>query len=146
MPIPSLPPSPIPDPPYLSLSSPPTFFPPLPPLCPDALPQELPYGTMGDEEMRNLGIKCLQDDGVIFLWVTGVCVGGVGGGAREGGAFATDTPGTTFCASLPFSRSSSELTCCFPCRARNGALTLTHLSSPALSACRARNGARPRVP
>jgi N6-adenosine-specific RNA methylase IME4 len=33
--------------------------------------QELPYGTMGDEEMRNLNIGCLQDDGVIFLWVTG---------------------------------------------------------------------------
>ena len=34
--------------------------------------QELPYGTMGDEEMRNLNIGCLQDDGVIFLWVTGM--------------------------------------------------------------------------
>lgn len=33
--------------------------------------QDLPYGTMGDDEMRNLNIGCLQDDGVIFLWVTG---------------------------------------------------------------------------
>ncbi|KAJ6218290.1 hypothetical protein RDWZM_009447 [Blomia tropicalis] len=32
---------------------------------------ELPYGTMSDDEMRNLNIPCLQDDGVIFLWVTG---------------------------------------------------------------------------
>ena len=49
--------------------------------------QELPYGTMGDEEMRNLNIGCLQDDGVIFLWVTGSgssgeCTGGDRG--REG--------------------------------------------------------------
>ncbi|KAJ6218642.1 hypothetical protein RDWZM_009799 [Blomia tropicalis] len=29
---------------------------------------ELPYGTMSDDEMRNLNIPCLQDDGVIFLW------------------------------------------------------------------------------
>lgn len=33
--------------------------------------QDLPYGTMGDEEMRRLNIGCLQDDGVIFVWVTG---------------------------------------------------------------------------
>lgn len=33
--------------------------------------QDLPYGTMGDDEMRNLNIGCLQDDGLIFLWVTG---------------------------------------------------------------------------
>lgn len=32
---------------------------------------ELPYGTMSDEEMRKLNIPALQDDGVIFLWVTG---------------------------------------------------------------------------
>ncbi|VEL20638.1 unnamed protein product [Protopolystoma xenopodis] len=32
---------------------------------------ELPYGTMSDEEMRRLDIPCLQDDGYIFLWVTG---------------------------------------------------------------------------
>lgn len=32
---------------------------------------ELPYGTMSDDEMRQLGIPALQDDGVIFLWVTG---------------------------------------------------------------------------
>ena len=38
---------------------------------PPPLPQDLPYGTMGDDEMRNLNIGCLQDDGVIFLWVTG---------------------------------------------------------------------------
>lgn len=36
--------------------------------------QDLPYGTMGDDEMRNLNIGCLQDNGVIFVWVTGVCV------------------------------------------------------------------------
>jgi len=36
----------------------------------------LPYGTMADDEMRKMNIKVLQDDGVIFLWVTGarVCV------------------------------------------------------------------------
>jgi len=33
--------------------------------------QDLPYGTMADEEMRKLDIACLQDEGVIFLWVTG---------------------------------------------------------------------------
>ena len=32
---------------------------------------ELPYGTMSDDEMRRLNIPCLQDDGLIFLWVTG---------------------------------------------------------------------------
>ncbi|CAH8641117.1 unnamed protein product [Dicrocoelium dendriticum] len=32
---------------------------------------ELPYGTMSDDEMRRLDIPCLQDDGYIFLWVTG---------------------------------------------------------------------------
>jgi mRNA (2'-O-methyladenosine-N6-)-methyltransferase len=32
---------------------------------------ELPYGTMSDDEMRRLSIPVLQDDGYIFLWVTG---------------------------------------------------------------------------
>ncbi len=32
---------------------------------------ELPYGTMGDDEMRQLNIPALQDEGYIFLWVTG---------------------------------------------------------------------------
>lgn len=32
---------------------------------------ELPYGTMSDDEMRKLNIPSLQDEGVIFLWVTG---------------------------------------------------------------------------
>eukprot|EP01006_Ploeotia_vitrea_P026772 TRINITY_DN59719_c0_g1_i1.p1 TRINITY_DN59719_c0_g1~~TRINITY_DN59719_c0_g1_i1.p1 ORF type:complete len:825 (-),score=62.86 TRINITY_DN59719_c0_g1_i1:1614-4088(-) len=32
---------------------------------------ELPYGTMTDDEMRNMNIGCLADDGLIFLWVTG---------------------------------------------------------------------------
>ena len=32
---------------------------------------ELPYGTMQDDEMRNLNVPTLQDDGLIFLWVTG---------------------------------------------------------------------------
>ena len=32
---------------------------------------ELPYGTMGDDEMRQLNIPALQDEGHIFLWVTG---------------------------------------------------------------------------
>ena len=36
--------------------------------------QDLPYGTMGDNEMRQLDIGCLQDDCVIFVWVTGMCV------------------------------------------------------------------------
>ena len=33
--------------------------------------QDLPYGTMADDEMRKMNIGVLQDDGVIFLWVTG---------------------------------------------------------------------------
>jgi mRNA m6A methyltransferase catalytic subunit len=32
---------------------------------------ELPYGTMSDDEMRQLGVPALQTDGLIFLWVTG---------------------------------------------------------------------------
>ncbi|XP_060074207.1 N6-adenosine-methyltransferase catalytic subunit-like [Ylistrum balloti] len=32
---------------------------------------ELPYGTMSDDEMRKLDVPSLQDDGFIFLWVTG---------------------------------------------------------------------------
>ncbi|CAL1265656.1 unnamed protein product [Larinioides sclopetarius] len=32
---------------------------------------ELPYGTMSDDEMRHLNIPSLQDEGLIFLWVTG---------------------------------------------------------------------------
>ena len=32
---------------------------------------ELPYGTMSDDEMRKMDIPALQDDGYIFLWVTG---------------------------------------------------------------------------
>ena len=33
--------------------------------------QDLPYGTMADDEMRKMQVSELQDDGVIFLWVTG---------------------------------------------------------------------------
>ncbi|KAK9819438.1 hypothetical protein WJX74_004366 [Apatococcus lobatus] len=33
--------------------------------------QDLPYGTMGDHEMRHLNVGVLQDEGVIFVWVTG---------------------------------------------------------------------------
>ena len=32
---------------------------------------ELPYGTMSDDEMRRLPVPGLQDEGLIFLWVTG---------------------------------------------------------------------------
>jgi len=32
---------------------------------------ELPYGTMQDNEMRSLRVHDLQDEGFIFLWVTG---------------------------------------------------------------------------
>ncbi len=32
---------------------------------------ELPYGTMSDDEMRQLPVQKLQDEGLIFLWVTG---------------------------------------------------------------------------
>ncbi|XP_071542409.1 N(6)-adenosine-methyltransferase catalytic subunit METTL3 [Panulirus ornatus] len=32
---------------------------------------ELPYGTMSDVEMRQLNIPTIQDEGLIFLWVTG---------------------------------------------------------------------------
>uniref|UniRef100_A0A7N6BKX2 mRNA m(6)A methyltransferase n=1 Tax=Anabas testudineus TaxID=64144 RepID=A0A7N6BKX2_ANATE len=32
---------------------------------------ELPYGTLTDDEMRKLNIPMLQDDGFLFLWVTG---------------------------------------------------------------------------
>lgn len=33
--------------------------------------QDLPYGTMSDHELLNMGVAELQDDGVIFMWVTG---------------------------------------------------------------------------
>ena len=32
---------------------------------------ELPYGTMSDDEMRHLPVQKLQEEGLIFLWVTG---------------------------------------------------------------------------
>lgn len=32
---------------------------------------ELPYGTMSDDEMRQLNIPIMQEEGLIFLWVTG---------------------------------------------------------------------------
>ncbi|XP_061664896.1 N6-adenosine-methyltransferase subunit METTL3 [Syngnathoides biaculeatus] len=32
---------------------------------------ELPYGTLTDDEMRKLNIPVLQDEGFLFLWVTG---------------------------------------------------------------------------
>eukprot|EP00755_Sulcionema_specki_P038893 Sspe_Gene.23952::Locus_9389_Transcript_1_2_Confidence_0.889_Length_2016::g.23952::m.23952/K05925/METTL3_14; mRNA (2'-O-methyladenosine-N6-)-methyltransferase len=32
---------------------------------------ELPYGTVSDEEMRRMDLQSLQDNGLIFLWVTG---------------------------------------------------------------------------
>ncbi len=32
---------------------------------------ELPYGTMSDDEMRQLPVPTLQEEGLIFLWVTG---------------------------------------------------------------------------
>jgi N6-adenosine-specific RNA methylase IME4 len=41
------------------------------PVQPWEIHQDLPYGTMADDEMRKLNIGCLQDDGVIFVWVTG---------------------------------------------------------------------------
>ena len=31
----------------------------------------LPYGTMKDKEMLNLRVDVLQDEGLLFLWVTG---------------------------------------------------------------------------
>lgn len=31
----------------------------------------LPYGTMTDDEMRGMKIPMLQDEGLLFLWVTG---------------------------------------------------------------------------
>ncbi|KAI8808154.1 MT-A70-domain-containing protein [Cladochytrium replicatum] len=31
----------------------------------------LPYGTMTDDEMKQMAISTLQDDGLLFLWVTG---------------------------------------------------------------------------
>jgi len=32
---------------------------------------QLPYGTMTDDEMRSMPIPALQDEGFLFLWVTG---------------------------------------------------------------------------
>jgi mRNA (2'-O-methyladenosine-N6-)-methyltransferase len=32
---------------------------------------QLPYGTMTDDEMRAMPIPMLQDEGLLFLWVTG---------------------------------------------------------------------------
>lgn len=37
---------------------------------PWAIRMDLPYKTMQNEEILNLRVDCLQDDGVIFLWVT----------------------------------------------------------------------------
>lgn len=34
-------------------------------------PQQLPYGTMTDDEMKAMPIPQLQDEGLLFLWVTG---------------------------------------------------------------------------
>ena len=31
----------------------------------------LPYGTCTDSELESLGIGQLQDEGLLFLWVTG---------------------------------------------------------------------------
>ncbi|KAJ3280494.1 N6-adenosine-methyltransferase subunit mettl3 [Borealophlyctis nickersoniae] len=31
----------------------------------------LPYGTMTDDEMKSMAIQSLQDEGLLFLWVTG---------------------------------------------------------------------------
>lgn len=31
----------------------------------------LPYGTLKDKELLNLRVDILQDEGLIFLWVTG---------------------------------------------------------------------------
>jgi len=31
----------------------------------------LPYGTLKDKEMKSLRVDILQDEGLIFLWVTG---------------------------------------------------------------------------
>lgn len=33
--------------------------------------QRVPYGTMSDDELRGMNLGQLQDDGVIFMWVTG---------------------------------------------------------------------------
>jgi mRNA m6A methyltransferase catalytic subunit len=33
--------------------------------------EKLPYGTMTDDEMRAMPIPTLQDEGLLFLWVTG---------------------------------------------------------------------------
>lgn len=32
---------------------------------------QLPYGTMNDDEMRKMPMPILQDEGFLFLWVTG---------------------------------------------------------------------------
>ena len=32
---------------------------------------QLPYGTMTDDEMKAMPIPQLQDEGLLFLWVTG---------------------------------------------------------------------------
>lgn len=32
---------------------------------------DLPYGTMTDDEMRSLRVDLIQDEGLLFLWVTG---------------------------------------------------------------------------
>lgn len=32
---------------------------------------QLPYGTLTDDEMRAMPIPMLQDEGLLFLWVTG---------------------------------------------------------------------------
>jgi mRNA (2'-O-methyladenosine-N6-)-methyltransferase len=46
--------------------------------------QDLPYGTLMDDELRGLNVGCLQDDGVIFMWVTGECTTGDGEHCSKG--------------------------------------------------------------
>ena len=48
--------------------------------------QDLPYGTMADNEMRKMNIGVLQDNGVIFLWVTGapLVFASIAAGSRGG--------------------------------------------------------------
>lgn len=38
---------------------------------PREINQRLPYGLMRDDQMRGMPVAQLQDNGVIFLWVTG---------------------------------------------------------------------------
>ncbi|XP_025912136.1 N6-adenosine-methyltransferase catalytic subunit isoform X2 [Apteryx rowi] len=83
---------------------------------------ELPYGTLTDDEMRRLNIPVLQDEGFLFLWVTGrSCLLPPAGpwswdasASTSGGEFCTPNPSP----SSPFAGGFGTPSACPPPLAR----------------------------